>query len=330
MTSSRPKVAFLAGPIYGYTAGPRFISQAPPDVEAFIVDTTLPDEEKINLCKDIQALLVLSEPVDFGFLKGCPNVKLVQSFSAGNDLLDLKALADMGLPVASNGGSNAIAVAEHSLGLMLAVIRDLMTMWQSTTLDRKWRGDRPRRTGIEITGKTVGILGMGPIGSHVARMLRGFDTDTIYYDVVEISAEVQRDLKARPVAFDEIFRQSDIVSLHVPLNSRTRKLVGRRELEMMKPNAYLINTCRGEVVDEQALYTALKEERIAGAGLDVLEGEPAPPPDNPLFDLPNVVITPHSAASSRESGVRGIEFCYSNIRRVLAGEPPQALITAVD
>ena len=97
----------------------------------------------------------------------------------------------------------------------------------------------------------------------------------------------------------------------------------------MKPTAYLINTCRGAVVDEQALYTALKEGRIAGAGLDVLEEEPTPP-DNPLFDLPNVMITPHSAAGSRESAARSIEFAYSNIRRVLGGEPPHALITAED
>ena len=329
MTSSRPKVAFLAGPMYGLASGPGRVAKAPPDMEVFLVDSALPDEKKIRLCKDIQALMVLSEPLDFSFLKSCPNVKLIQSSSAGNDLLDLKALAEMGIPVASGGGSNAIAVAEHAIGLMLVVIRDLMTMWRGTTIDRKWRGDRPRRTGIEITGKTVGILGMGPIGSNVARLLRGFDTNTIFHDVVEIPGEVQRELKARPVAFEEIFRQSDIVTLHVPFNSRTLKLVGERELAMMKPDAYLINTCRGGVVDEQALYTTLKEGRIAGAGLDVLEEEPTPP-DNPLFDLPNVVITPHSAAGSRESQQRSIEFCYSNIRRVLAGEPPQSLITAVD
>ena len=125
MTSSRPKVVFLAGPMYGHMAGPRYIAAAPPDVEAFLVDAALPNEEKINLCKDMQALMVLSEPVDFSFLKSCPNLKLVQSFSAGNDELDLKALAEMGIPVASNGGSNALSVAEHALALMLAVIRRL-------------------------------------------------------------------------------------------------------------------------------------------------------------------------------------------------------------
>ena len=198
MTTARPKVAFLAGPMYGQMAGPRFVSQAPPEIEAFLVDAALRDEEKINLCKDIQALLVLSEPYDFSFLRSCPNIKLVQSLSAGNDYLDLKALAEMGLPIASNGAANAIAVAEHAITLMLAVIRDIPNMWRNTTLERNWREGMSRRTGIEITGKTVGIVGMGHIGRHAARLLRGFDTDTIYYDVVEVPGEVQQDLKARP------------------------------------------------------------------------------------------------------------------------------------
>jgi phosphoglycerate dehydrogenase-like enzyme len=310
-------------------AGPRFIQGAPDDIEAFIIDYALSDQEKIDLCKDVEALMLLSEPYDFEFLRSCPSIKLIQSFSAGNDLLDLRKLAEIGIPVASNGGSNAITVAEHTIGLMVAIVRNMMSMWNSTTVERKWRSAVTPRTNMEITGKTVGLVGLGPIGGNVARLLRGFDVDTIFYDVAEVSADRQAQLQARPVAFDEVFRQSDIVSLHVPLSSRTRKLVGARELGLMKPSAYLINTCRGGVVDEQALYETLKDGRIAGAGLDVLEDEPTPP-DNPLFDLPNVIITPHSAAGSRESSARSVEFCYGNVKRALAGEQPESLITSVD
>ena len=329
MTSSKPKVAFLAGPMYGRMAGPRFIQGAPDDIEAFIIDYALSDQEKIDLCKDVEALMLLSEPYDFEFLRSCPSIKLIQSFSAGNDLLDLRKLGEIGIPVASNGGSNAITVAEHTIGLMVAIVRNMMSMWNSTTVERKWRSAVTPRTNMEITGKTVGLVGLGPIGGNVARLLRGFDVDTIFYDVAEVSAERQAQLQARPVAFDEVFRLADIVSLHVPLSSRTRKLVGARELGMMKPSAYLINTCRGGVVDEQALYETLKDGRIAGAGLDVLEEEPTPP-DNPLFDLPNVIITPHSAAGSRESSARSVEFCYGNVKRALAGEQPESLITSFD
>ena len=132
-------------------------------------------------------------------------------------------------------------------------------------------------------------------------------------------------MNAQPVPFEELLTQSDIVSLHVPLTSSNREMIGERELELMKSTAYLINTSRGRLVDEKALYQALKNKRIAGAALDVLEEEP-PSPDNPLFDLDNVVITPHMAAFSHETYVRYANFAYANIKRALAGEPPESLI----
>jgi phosphoglycerate dehydrogenase-like enzyme len=137
---------------------------------------------------------------------------------------------------------------------------------------------------------------------------------------------VQQDLSARPVPFEELLQESDLVSLHVPLNCRTRGMISDRELEMMKDTAYLINACRGPVVDEAALLRALRDNRIAGAGLDVLEEEPTPV-DNPLFDLENVVITPHMAGTSHETNLRAAAFAYGNILRVLRGEEPESLIT---
>ncbi len=194
---------------------------------------------------------------------------------------------------------------------------------------RQWKGDLARFEIFEITNKTVGIVGLGRIGKQVAKRLKGFDTRTIYYDVVNIPEETQHELNAEPVAFEELLKESDIVSLHVPLNRQTRAMISHSELEMMKPTCYLSNACRGPVIDEQALYQALKDERIAGAGLDVLEKEPTPE-DNPLFELENVVITPHMAGSSHETDLRAGDFAYSNIKRVLSGERPESLITLED
>ena len=138
-----------------------------------------------------------------------------------------------------------------------------------------------------------------------------------------------RGFTAEPVELDELLRESDIVSLHVPLTRRTRGMISDCELALMKPTAYLINACRGPVVDEKALHRALVDGQIAGAGLDVLEQEPTPT-DNPLFDLDNVLITPHMAGTSEETNQRAADFAYGNIARVLAGEPPESVVTPED
>ncbi len=315
------KVAYFSG------VGGRaefMLEQAPPDLEVTVVDPELPDEEKTQLCRDADA--IISSNISTDVLGQCPNVKLVQTLSAGYDRLDLEAILEMGIPVANNGGANAIAVAEHSIALMINIGKRLMDQWNSSTLQRQWRGDLYLEDLSELTDKTVGIVGLGRIGKHVAKRLTGFDTHTIYYDIEEIPQEVQRELKAEPVPFDDLLRMSDIISLHVPLTRRTRGMMSDREFEMMKPTAYLINACRGPVVHEAALLRALKDGQIAFAGLDVLEEEPTPV-ENPLLDLENVVITPHMAGQSQETNLRAASFAYGNIMRVLRGEPPESLVT---
>ena len=321
---TQAKIAFVAA------SGPRtdlIKSLAPPDVEVTLVDLQLPEEEKNALCRDADA--IISSQVSTDLLRQCPNVKLIQTLSAGFDRLDLQAIGEMGIPIANNGGANAIAVSEQTIALMIAVSKKTMLHWHTAANQRRWRGDMSGLEMFEITNKTVGIVGMGRIGKHVAQRLKGFETTTLYYDIVDIPTQVQEQLNARPVDFDELIRESDIVSLHVPLNRRTRGLISDRELAMMKPTAYLINACRGPVVDERALFDALKSNQIAGAGLDVLEVEPTPE-DNPLFDLDNVVITPHMAGTSHETDLRAADFAYSNIKRVLSGEPPQSLVSPED
>ena len=312
------KVAYYSG-IGGRTEF--MLAQAPPDLDITVVEPGLSEEEKIQICKDADA--IISSDVSTNVLRQCPNVKLIQTLSAGYDRLDLEAILEMGVPVANNGGANAISVSEHTIALIINLGKRFMLQWDSSTKQRRWRGNLYQTELSELTDKTVGIVGLGRIGKHVAKRLTGFDTHTIYYDIVDIPYDVQQELKAEPVPFDDLLRTSDIVSMHVPLTRRTRGMMSDREFEIMKPTAYLINACRGPVVDEAALYRALQDRQIAGAGLDVLELEPTPA-ENPLFDLDNVIITPHMAGQSQETALRAANFAYRNIIRVLSGEEAES------
>ncbi len=314
------KVAFFSPP------GERadfMISEAPDDVEIVLVDPSLSDDEQAALCRDVSAMITSKVSVDV--LKQCPNVKIIQTLSAGYDMLDLAAILEMGILVANNGGANAIAVSEHTIAMMISLSGNLWHQYDITMKQRQWKTGMDKYRVKEITDKTIGIVGMGRIGKQVAKRLKGFDTKTIYYDVVDVPDDVQKDLNVEPMEFDELLRESDIVTLHVPLTRRTRGMISDRELDMMKPSAFLVNCCRGPVVDERALHRALSQGRIAAAGLDVLAEEPTPE-DNPLFDLDNVVITPHMAGPGEESTQRAATFAYYNIGRVLSGETPESLV----
>ncbi|MCH8350358.1 MAG: lactate dehydrogenase [Chloroflexi bacterium] len=314
------KVAFFSPP--GSRAD-YMIEQAPQDIELVIVDPALSDEEKAPLLQDVEAVISMDVSVDL--LKQAPNVKLIQTLSAGYDRLDLEAIGELGVPVANNGGANAIAVSEHTIAMMISLSGKLWHQYDITMKQRKWKSGLEGMKILEITDKTVGIVGMGRIGKQVAKRLKGFDTRTLFYDVVDVPDDVQKELNIEPMEFDELLRESDIVTLHVPLTRRTRGMISDRELDMMKPSAFLVNCCRGPVVDERALHRALSQGQIAAAGLDVLEVEPTPE-DNPLFDLDNVVITPHMAGPGEESTQRAATFAFYNIGRVLAGETPESLV----
>jgi len=297
--------------------------QAPADVELIVVDPGLSDAEKIALCRDVDA--IISSDVSNEVLKQCPNVKLIQTLSAGYDRLDLPSILEMGILVANNGGANAIAVSEHTIAMMISLSTRLWRQYDVTMNQREWKSKLDQYRIVEITNKTVGIVGLGRIGKQVAKRLKGFDTKTIYSDVIEIDEEVRQELNAEPVEFDELLREADIITLHVPLTRRTRGMISDRELGMMKPTAFLVNCCRGPVVDEEALHRALTSGQIAAAGLDVLEVEPTPA-NNPLFDLDNIIITPHMAGPGEESTQRAADFAFYNIGKTLGGSEPESLV----
>ena len=255
------------------------------------------------------------------FYRGAPRLKLIQLISAGYDRLDVEAARQARVPVANNGGANSVAVSEHAVMLMLAVHKKLV--WHHlNVVAGTWRtSDFAANRTYELEGKTLGIVGLGNIGKKVARRVRGFDMDVRYFDIVRLSEDQEDALGVRFALFTELLRTSDVVTLHVPLTDATRGMISTRELAMMKKSAILINTCRGPVVDENALHHALTSGTIAGAGLDVMVEEP-PKKNHPLFSLPNVTLTPHSAGPTWDNWAKAYRNGFDNIQRIHTGQAP--------
>ncbi len=259
-------------------------------------------------------------PLQDAFYRAAPRLKIVQLLSAGYDAVDLEAARRAKVPVANNGGANAISVAEHALMLMLTVARKVV--WQHTSVSAgRWRGNGPAPRMYELYDKTLGIVGLGTIGKKVARLARAFGMRVQYYDIARLTEDQEDALGVRFRLLRELIRTSDIVSLHVPLNDSTRHLIGAGELALMKPTAILVNTSRGPVIDEVALTRVLSEGRIFGAGLDVFDREP-PPANNPLLKLDNVVLTAHFAGPTWDNHVARFRNAFDNVQRIARGEAP--------
>ena len=299
----------------------------PPGFELVAADFGTP--EFYAAAADAEYFLGLARTMGTEFFRSAPKLKLVQLLSAGYDRVDIEAARKAGVPVANNGGANAIAVAEHTILLMLAVLKQLVRFHLDVVAGR-WRPPASSESPVyELSGRMVGVVGLGNIGKKVARRVAAFDARVQYYDIVRLSEAEEDALGVRFVLLSELLRTSDIVSLHVPLTDATRRMIGARELGLMKPGAILVNTCRGPVVDEEALYQALKERRLGGAGLDVLVDEP-PPKDHPLFSLPSVTLTPHSAGPTWENWTARFRNGFDNIERVAAGRRPLWVIPELD
>ena len=299
----------------------------PPGFELVVVDPGTP--QFYEAAADAEYYMGLARQMGGEFFRSAPNLRLVQLLSAGYDRVDVEAARKAKVPVANNGGANAIAVAEHAIMLMLAVLKRLV-FHHNNVVAGKWRvGDAAVANIRELAGRTLGVVGLGNIGKKVARRAAAFDMDVQYYDIVRLSEDQEDALGVRFVLLDELLRSSDVVSLHVPLDETTRNMISTRELGLMKPSAVLVNTCRGPVVDEAALHRALSDGKIAGAGLDVLVDEP-PAAKHPLFALPNVTLTPHSAGPTWENWTARFRNGFDNIQRVAAGRRPKWVIPELD
>jgi len=240
--------------------------------------------------------------------------------------IDVATATEMGIPVLSTPGRNAQAVADLTLALMLMSMRNIP---QAMDILRQEGGPQGmvkmavaffELKGNELWDKTVGIIGLGAVGREVAKRLRGFDTRLIVHDPY-VPEDVVEGWGARRVDLDTLLLESDVVTVHAALTGETKGMLGRRELGMMKPIAHFINTARAELTDEEALYEALKEGKIAGAALDVFSQEP-PPPDHPLLQLPNVIATPHIGGNTHEIPAHQSRIVVSDLERLFQGEEP--------
>jgi len=296
----------------------------PPGMELVVADPSKP--EFYDAAADAE--YYLGSPrhgIGNEFFRAAPRLKLVQLTSAGYDRVDIEAARKAKVPVANNGGANSVAVAEHAVMLMLAVLKKLV-YHHNNVVAGTWRAaDFAAIRTYEVEGKRLGIVGLGNIGRKVARRVQGFDMDVRYYDVLRLSEEQEDALGVRFTLFTELLRTCDIVTLHVPLNDVTRKMMSTAQFALMKRGAILINTCRGPVVDEDALHQALTSGTIAAAGLDVMVEEP-PKKNHPLFSLPNVTLTPHSAGPTWENWTARFRNGFDNIQRVAAGRAPKWVI----
>lgn len=254
---------------------------------------------------------------------------LVQQPSVGYQHIDIEAAAREGIPVANVAGANSIAVAEHTVMAVLALLKKLMVQHEKTKAG-EWAQDEMANYGVfELYGKTLGIIGMGRIGQEVAQRARPFGCTIVYYDINPLAPEREEELGASARALDALLAEADVVTLHAPLTPGTENMLNAEMIALMKPAAVLVNVARGGLVDERALADALIEGRLAGAALDVFSEEPVGP-DNPLLATPNTILTPHTAGATNESRLRIIGGALDNIARVLEGMAPIDVVNGVE
>jgi phosphoglycerate dehydrogenase-like enzyme len=274
---------------------------------------------------DADFYLVGLEWIGKELIEPAKKLKLIQRLGAGFDNVDLAAAKACGVPVANIPGANSVAVAEHAIMVIIALLKRFAEA-DSTMKQGQWKMTELLLMGcFELWKKTVGIVGLGRIGKEVARRLVGFDVTTLYHDILTFPPELEEELHVRKVSFEELLEQSDVVTMHVPLTDLTRDMMGAKQFGMMKSTALFINSARGEVVDEAALVEALNGGIIAGAAIDAFKEEP-PSPDNPLLKADNIILTPHNAGVTREVSMRFLTESFKNFHRVAAGEAPLNVI----
>jgi len=271
------------------------------------------EERLIELLQGVDGAVIGVVPMTAHVLEQSPTLKAVSMHGVGVDHIDLTAAAQRGVVIANCLGMNDQSVADLTIGLMISAARDL------PSVDRKVReGGWGAHAGSELWKKTIGLVGLGRIGRGVVKRALGFDMRVLAYDPYVKADDLEQEISL--VSFDEVLQESDFVSLHAALTDETRHMIGAKQLQAMKPTAYLINTSRGALVDESALYASLSNKQIAGAALDAYEVEP--PKDNPLLQLENIVVTTHIGAHTRESIERVGVMAAENVLQSLQGGQP--------
>lgn len=282
----------------------------------FIINDTgkqLSNEKFIELASDVDGIIVSVDIIDRALIERCHNLKAIVKFGVGLDNIDLKAAEEHGIAVSKTEGTNALSVAELTVGMMLASARYIV----SSALNIK-KGTWNKPTGIELQGKIVGIIGFGTIGKNVAKLLSSFGMKIVVYDIYDINRNDLAQYNCQQVDFDTIISNSDFLTIHIPLTEKTKGMISAKEINQMKQSAILINMSRGGIVDENDLLNALQTKRIQAAASDVLSNEP-PKMENEktLISLDNFILTPHIGSRTVDSEVNTIKKSLSIIDELL-------------
>ena len=281
----------------------------------------------IRKVQDVDGILcLLTDRIDADLIDLAPNLKVVSSMSVGYDHIDVEAATKKGVYVTFTPGVLTEATADFTWALLMAVSRRVIEADRYLRAG-KWKiqWSPTHFLGSDLTGKTLGIIGLGRIGEAIAQRARGFNMNVLYFGRTRAEQEKEQRLNIEFVPLERLLRESDFVTVHVPITDETKHLINEERLRQMKPTAYLVNTSRGPVIDQAVLTRALRERWIAGAGLDVFEKEPIDPND-PLINLENVVLTPHIASATTEARSKMAEVAAKNLISVLEGTPPQFLV----
>jgi phosphoglycerate dehydrogenase-like enzyme len=294
------------------------------DVELMTLDADDDGERKQKLA-EADAVIVAATRFSEDLLAAAPRLAFVHHQGVGyHDTVAWQALAGRQIPLALTPGGTAESVAEQTIMFMLSVLR-MLPYADSELRQGRFHVNAIRPLTRDLSGRTVGILGLGRIGKAVARRLKPFDVKVIYRDILSMPPQLESELGVEPVSLEELLARSEILTLHVPVTPQTKKFINRDTLARLRPGAYLINTCRGGVLDEAALVAALAQGHLAGAALDVFDPEP-PPPDHALYRFRNVVLTPHISAGTRDAFIAKMTFVFANLGRFWRGEPVENLV----
>lgn len=272
----------------------------------------LSEEELIPKLQGCDGYIAGLDQITQKVLASCPTLKVVSRYGAGYDRVDIQAAKDLNIKVTNTPGVNAQAVGELAFGLILSAARKIPYL-NHQTHDGLW----VRSSGMELKGKTLGILGLGAIGKVVAQCAQGFGMTVLAYDPF-INETYCKEHHIESVSFEELMSRSNVVSLHLPLLDSTRHMIDAQALDLLPDGAILVNTSRGGIIDEDAAYKALEKGKLSGLGLDAFEIEP--PADSPLFDLDNVIATPHTGAHTKEATDNMAHASIQNLIDVLSGK----------
>jgi glyoxylate reductase len=290
------------------------------------VDNAAPRDLILSKVEDLEGLLcLLTDKIDSEIIEAGTRLKVISNYAVGFNNVDVNMATKHGIYVTYTPGILTETTADCAWALLLSIARRIAEADRYVRSGNWMHAWGPRMfLGSDVHGKTLGIIGLGRIGSAVARRAKGFNMNIIYYDIMR-REDLEDELGVAFKEFDEVLSEADFVTIHVPLTEETHHMIGRRELSMMKRTAYLVNTSRGPVIDEEELYNALKERIIAGAALDVYEQEPIDP-RSPLLGLDNIVLVPHIASASIETRTKMAVVAANNLVSVLRGEEPPNLV----